>query len=348
MATTLPSRTSHLTTTQHTTRPQPPRTSQTTTLPAPTPSGSHLADQLGDFAAWITINGQLCRAYEGVTSCVPHPGGNKNVVKCLMGVDIGRNFEIHVDTTGYVTRRATTLMHRKPSPSSGKPSSPDKPSIAVDLSAEPDLEVRLSIDGRWVGTHVVGAAAVDRVTTFRGAAISDAMLRKFRFVPGERTATSRPTITPALKPPSTPAPKQTELGTIKISIHRVRRGEPTSAWIPGKLNMHRNVPEHYGNGVVTYYDQEIVLPRPERYFIVRRLPEDKTQPLCSFEIAYRSLAQLSSMGIVPHQIVLPAREVYHVPPHGKPGTANYRRGVDVVLVAGPPLPAGTVTTRAID
>lgn len=76
-------------------------------------------------------------------------------------------------------------MHRKRSSSSGKPSSPDKPS--VDLSAEPDLEVRLSIDGRWVGTHVVGAAAVDRVTTFRGAAISDAMLRKFRFVQVSRS-----------------------------------------------------------------------------------------------------------------------------------------------------------------
>jgi hypothetical protein len=84
-----------------------------------------------------------------------------------------------VDTTGNVTRRQTTLMYRKRSSGgSGK----SAPSDAVDLSAEPDLEVRLSIDGRWVGTHVVGAAARDRVTTFRGAAVSDALLKRFRFV----------------------------------------------------------------------------------------------------------------------------------------------------------------------
>lgn len=84
-----------------------------------------------------------------------------------------------MDTTGYVTRRQTTLMYRKRSSGgSGKLTHSD----AVDLSAEPDLEVRLSIDGRWVATHVVGAAAGDRVTTFRGAAVSDALLRRFRFV----------------------------------------------------------------------------------------------------------------------------------------------------------------------
>lgn len=59
------------------------------------------------------------------------------------------------------------------------------------------------------------------------------------------------------------------------------------------------------------YDQEIVLARPERYFIVRRLPEDKTQPLCSFEIAYRSTEELKAMGIVPQPMAVPARETYH-------------------------------------
>lgn len=59
------------------------------------------------------------------------------------------------------------------------------------------------------------------------------------------------------------------------------------------------------------YDQEIVLPRPERYFIVRRLPEDKTQPLCSFEIAYRSMVELRAMGIVPQEMVVPPRETFY-------------------------------------
>lgn len=56
----------------------------------PTPSGSHLADPRGDFAAWITIDGELCRAYEGVSQQVPHPGGPKMVIKCVMGVQVGK------------------------------------------------------------------------------------------------------------------------------------------------------------------------------------------------------------------------------------------------------------------
>jgi hypothetical protein len=62
---------------------------------------------------------------------------------------------------------------------------------------------------------------------------------------------SSTTVTNSSRPGSNPAPKPSDVGTIKISIHRVRRGEATSAWIPGKLNMHRHVPEYYAQGVVT-------------------------------------------------------------------------------------------------
>lgn len=40
-----------------------------------------------------------------------------------------------------------------------------------------------------------------------------------------------------------------------------------------------------------------------------------------------------------------ADAVVVVPPVGKPGTAAYRRGVNVVLVNDPTLPAGIVTPR---
>lgn len=47
------------------------------------------------------------------------------------------------------------------------------------------------------------------------------------------------------------------------------------------------------------YDPAVPLPVPERYYIVRRLPEDKTDPLCTFEITYSTREQLRAMGIVP-------------------------------------------------
>jgi hypothetical protein len=78
------------------TRTHPPSAAQVTARPLPprptaaTPSGSHLADQRGDFAAWITIDGELCRAYEGVSHEVAHPGGAKRVIKCVMGVEVGK------------------------------------------------------------------------------------------------------------------------------------------------------------------------------------------------------------------------------------------------------------------
>lgn len=78
------------------TRTHPPSAANVTARPLPprptaaTPSGSHLADQRGDFAAWITIDGELCRAYEGVSHEVAHPGGAKRVIKCVMGVEVGK------------------------------------------------------------------------------------------------------------------------------------------------------------------------------------------------------------------------------------------------------------------
>lgn len=47
------------------------------------------------------------------------------------------------------------------------------------------------------------------------------------------------------------------------------------------------------------YDQPQMLPRPARYHIVRRLAEDKTTPLCCFEIAYRTHDELRALGVVP-------------------------------------------------
>lgn len=85
---------------RHTMSPTHPRTGHPTDLSsyhypaappaAPTtPSGTHVADPTGDFAAWLTIDGHLCRAYEGTSVTNPR-GQGKTVVKCLMGVELGK------------------------------------------------------------------------------------------------------------------------------------------------------------------------------------------------------------------------------------------------------------------
>lgn len=70
---------------------------------------------------------------------------------------------------------------------------------------------------------------------------------------GREIQTPRSTNGPR-NPPPTPPSKSSELGTIKISIYRVRKCNVTSVWIPGKLNAIK-VPagELSHHGAITWY-----------------------------------------------------------------------------------------------
>lgn len=80
-----------------------------------------------------------------------------------------------MDTTGYHCRRYEEILARHLATS--KPPRPP-----LDTSTLEDLEIRLAIDGRWIATHVIGAQARDRVTSFKGAAISDTTVKVFKFI----------------------------------------------------------------------------------------------------------------------------------------------------------------------
>jgi hypothetical protein len=73
--------------------------------------------------------------------------------------------------------------------------------------------------------------------------------------------------------------------------------------VPLRGTFHFPCPPRDVNSRFCSYDQSQTLAQPAQYHTVRRIPEDKTTPLCCFEIAYRTANELRALGIVPAEIL---------------------------------------------